>query len=136
MSKRNPYADKNSIEFKFRSKRFEKLQKLLESILAVQNRARILDMGGTESYWLNRENFLRKNEGRIDLTPVNTRHATIEDTKVFTSILGDAADTNLFHGERFDLVHSNSVIEHVGSWDRMRLFAENITRLSDRYFVQ
>jgi hypothetical protein len=136
MSKRNPYADKNSIEFKFRSKRFEKLQRLLESILAVQNRARILDMGGTESYWLIGENFLRKNEGRIDITLVNTRHAIIEDTKVFTSILGDAADTNLFHGERFDLVHSNSVIEHVGSWDRMRLFAENITRLSDRYFVQ
>lgn len=39
-------------------------------------------------------------------------------------------------GRRYDLVYSNSVIEHVGGHDRRARFAENIHALADAHWVQ
>jgi 2-polyprenyl-3-methyl-5-hydroxy-6-metoxy-1,4-benzoquinol methylase len=36
----------------------------------------------------------------------------------------------------FDLIHSNSVVEHVGDWTKMQNFADNIKKFEGAYFVQ
>ena len=51
-------------------------------------------------------------------------------------MVGDACDPKLFEGRRFDFVHSNSVIEHVGDDEQIRRFARNTRRLGDRYYMQ
>jgi hypothetical protein len=41
-----------------------------------------------------------------------------------------------FPDRAFDLVYSNSVIEHLGDWESQRHFAEEIARVGARYYVQ
>ena len=135
-ARKDPYSDPNSLEFGFRAKRFAAVQDLIERILAERGEADILDLGGTEAYWRIAKPFLDANRGRIRITMVNPETFPVEDTRTFVSIEGDATDPELFHGRVFDLVHSNSVIEHVGWWADMRRFADNTRRLGRRYYMQ
>jgi hypothetical protein len=132
----NPYENRQSLEFRLRSRRFAKIQALIETILAEQDRCEILDLGGTEIYWLIGEDFIRRNRHRLSFTLVNIERQDVRQRDLFESIAGSATDHELLAGRRFDLVHSNSVIEHVGVWRDMQAFALNTRRLAPRYYVQ
>lgn len=132
----DPYTNRQSIEFGFRARRFAQVQKLIQSILDEQGHAEILDLGGTETYWLVGEEFIRSNRDRLHITMVNTERQKVGQSALFTSVTGSATDPRLFAGRRFDLVHSNSVIEHVGRWQDMQAFAANTRRLAPRYYMQ
>jgi hypothetical protein len=51
-------------------------------------------------------------------------------------LFGDATDPALLEGEAFDLVYSNSVIEHVGGASQRQKFADNVARLAPRFWIQ
>jgi hypothetical protein len=53
-----------------------------------------------------------------------------------TVIRGDARDLSRFRDGEFDVVHCNSVLEHVGGWDDQRRAAAEIRRVGRKYFVQ
>ncbi|TCD15494.1 class I SAM-dependent methyltransferase [Oricola cellulosilytica] len=132
----DPYTDTNSIEFTFRARRFAHVRKLLEAIIAERGQAEVLDLGGTETYWLTGSEFLDTNRDRLRITLLNPEAQSVRDTGLFEAVEGSAADPGLYPNRKFDLVHSNSVIEHVGSWDNMKAFAANTRRLAHRYYVQ
>jgi len=134
--RRNPYLDESSLEFRFRARRFALIQNLLERILAERGRADILALGGTPDYWLAGGRFIEANRGRLSITLVNTEAQTVELPDLFSFVAGSATDPDLFRGRTFDLVHSNSVIEHVGDFSDMQRFADNARRLAPRYYVQ
>jgi hypothetical protein len=71
---RNPYTDRNSLEFQFRARRFAKVRALIEAALAERGEARILDLGGTETYWLIGEDFIRQNRDKLPGTEHFSRH--------------------------------------------------------------
>ncbi len=54
----------------------------------------------------------------------------------FNSIVGDARDLKEFKENQFDVVFSNSVIEHVGDYNDQLQMANEIRRVGKRYFVQ
>ncbi len=58
------------------------------------------------------------------------------DHGVFRFIEADACNLAMFSDQAFHVAHSNSVVEHVGDWDRMLLFANELSRVSQKYFVQ
>lgn len=132
----DPYSDPNSLEFGFRARRFARVQALIESALAEHGTCTILDLGGTETYWRIGQEFIAANRGRLRITLVNPEAEPARDAAVFDSLMGDATDPSLFAGQRFHVVHSNSVIEHVGDDNAMQRFADNVRRLGERYFVQ
>lgn len=134
--KADPYRDSRSIEFRFRARRFARIRAMIQTILDEKGQADILDLGGTETYWRIGEDFIQANRHRLRITLVNTEHQDITRGDMFTSHLGSATDPALFGARRFDMVHSNSVIEHVGAWRDMEMFAANVRRLAPRYYVQ
>ena len=133
---RDPYKDRKSIEFSFREKRFAHIRRLIEAALAEKERVEILDLGGSEKYWLIGEDFINAHRGRLHFTLINPEQQEEKNTDLFTFMIGDATAPDLFEGRTFDVVHSNSVIEHVGDWPAITRFAENTRRLGDRYYMQ
>ncbi|RDC59691.1 hypothetical protein HME9302_00883 [Alteripontixanthobacter maritimus] len=117
-----------SLSYKLRSRRDRFLRKFL-----VNNGRRILDLGGTAHYWRRVGlNFL--NENGFTVTIVNLE-ANDLGTGPFKMLVGDATQLDLPDGS-FDIVHSNSVIEHVGGQAEIAAFACETRRLAPAHYVQ
>lgn len=129
----NPYRNPRSLPYKFRQRRFRHVKVLIEQILERKGKCRILDIGGEEIYWQIAGDFLDHNDIEVHLLNIDSSRG--QGAK-FVSLVGDAADLGHLDDNSYDLVHSNSVIEHVGTWDRMQAMAANVRRLAPAYFVQ
>ena len=91
---------------------------------------RVLDLGGEMRSWAPATVM------PAHLTIVNLSEQP-SDSPAVQTIQGDACELPAaLKGERFDLVFSNSVIEHVGGHDRCEAFADSVRSLSDRHWVQ
>ncbi|UIJ73394.1 SAM-dependent methyltransferase [Aurantimonas sp. HBX-1] len=132
----DPYLDASSLEFQFRARRFVRIRRLIEDVLAEQERCDIVDLGGTEKYWAIAGEYLERQKGRVFVTLVNTEPQIVARPEQFRAVRQSASDLGLFARKRFDLAHSNSVIEHVGSRQNMRDFGLNMRRLAPRYYCQ
>lgn len=109
---------------------------LLEGVFREQGAVHILDVGGTTTYWrLLSPAYLASRH--VEITLVNLP-GELHDEVVppFRVMEGDGCNLSTFSDNSFDLVHSNSVVEHVGDWDRMKAFAHEVRRLAPKYFVQ
>jgi hypothetical protein len=98
-----------------------------ESLFHVADSDNVIDIGGTEFNW----QFV-KAEPHVVL--VNIGGENWERGR-FRRISGDGTRIG-FPDRNFDIAYSNSVIEHVGDWQAMQRFAEEVKRLAPRYYVQ
>jgi hypothetical protein len=94
---------------------------------------RVLDIGGTAAYW----RATRDLWGHLPLqfTIVNLGVEPSDDD-VFAIRPGDACNMAEHADNSFDVVHSNSVIEHVGHWPEMAAMAREVRRLAPTYYLQ
>lgn len=126
----DPYR-KDSLGSQLRRKRFALFRKL---IATVPRPIRILDVGGEIPFW---QNMQFTEEPGITFTLVNRQEKVTDPAFAnFTSMAGDARHMPLFADQSFDVVFSNSVIEHVGTLDDQRHMAQEVQRIGKRYFVQ
>lgn len=93
---------------------------------------RVLDIGGTPAFWLHNAPTLPK---QCDFTLLNLDPASTEELPRARCVVGDARRTS-FADLEFDVVFSNSVIEHVGTLYDQRAMAREVRRVARAYFVQ
>jgi Methyltransferase domain len=108
--------------------------------LNIKPGTRVLDLGGAPAIWehvsvpveitlLNLPGAVSSGEVEILQSP-SLRHHT------FHVIEGDACNVAQFGDRSFDVVFSNSVIEHVGPPAKQAEFAHEVRRLGRSYWVQ
>ncbi|MEO6990201.1 MAG: methyltransferase domain-containing protein [Candidatus Baltobacteraceae bacterium] len=122
------HRDPRSLASRLRAQRLAFFRRLLASVTGPVT---ILDVGGTVDFWKSPE--FENDWTRVVL--LNVRAEAIDDAR-FESVLGDARDLGAFADRSIDVVYSNSVIEHVGTFDDQRKMANEIRRIARRYFVQ
>jgi len=111
--------------------RQQRMRKFLELVPA-EGGVRILDLGGTPEYWRALPALYGLPNVEITILNLDRRERADQNLAVR---YGDACATGL-PDNSFDIVHSNSVIEHVGDWTRMEAMAGEVRRLAPSYFVQ
>jgi len=112
----------------YRRKRFEVFTSLLNKFPPPM---KILDVGGSQSFWSMME-FNSQREIKIWVLNLYKE----EEQEPYQTLVGDARDMRQFKDNEFDVVFSNSVIEHVGSYDDQLLMANEVRRVGKRYFLQ
>lgn len=118
---------------RFRAKRFARFMNLAENIIRNKGSCSIIDVGGAADYWKGLSELW---QGRpIKVTVVNLSPETMPNEQ-FVNVVGDACNLHQFADNSFDLVHSNSVIEHVGRWNEKLRMANEVRRVAKCYFVQ
>ena len=130
------YDDPRSLGSRFRVRRIAPLKAIIEKVYVANGKVRIIDLGGRANYWeLIGDDFLKKNNA--ELTIVNLPAVTPpEREQRHHHISGDACHLPHLKSNSFDIVHSNSVIEHVGDWAKMKQFANEARRLGAYHFIQ
>ena len=113
-----------SVTHQLRRRRFERFLREV----GVKPEDRILDVGGYPYFWHG--SGLERNVTILNVQLPPTRE------RPFTWILGDACRMRMFPDKAFDVVFSNSVIEHVGDVERQAAMAGEVRRVARRYWVQ
>jgi hypothetical protein len=115
---------------RFREKRIRLFRSLLERL---SRPLRILDVGGTEVFW---STMGLVGERDIEIVTLNIDVPAPSGGANLTALQGDARDLSEFGDRSFDVVFSNSLIEHVGGIDDQRRAAQEMQRVGKAYFVQ
>lgn len=117
----------------FRRRRLAGFLAIVDEVLRDKGECRVLDLGGEVGYWAGLRDLWTDRPLRITL--VNRMGQVSPDERI-DALVGDACALPDLTDGSFDVVHSNSVLEHVGDWASKRRMAAETRRLAPRYFVQ
>jgi hypothetical protein len=112
----------------FRRRRF---RKFLETFSPTPS-MRILDVGGLPRAWLGVP--IESEITILNVTPLDDFEGSFLQPN-HVAVMGDG--TRLpYEDQSFDIVFSNSVIEHLGTWEKQQAFAAEACRVGKRYWIQ
>jgi hypothetical protein len=117
--------DPRSLSARARARRWAELMRRFPALASM----RVLDLGGLPDFW--RKSAVRP----AHVTTVNLLPAEAGEPWV-VHVVGDACAPEGLSGKEFDLVVSNSLLEHVGGYARRRQLADVIHGYAERHWVQ
>ena len=117
----------------FSARRRAKRMAAFEQELRLAPGTRILDLGGEALIWSGVKTPLH-----ITLLNLPGNNAPLPQESIHTleSVEGDGCHVDAFASRSFDILFSNSTIEHVGPEARQEAFAREARRLGRAYWVQ
>ena len=121
----------NSLGNRFRKQRFQFFENLLKSNFEGKFPVKILDIGGMVHFWKDQD-LLKSCKVEIIMLNLSAEEVQI---KGLSSMAGDATDLSQFADGSFDLVFSNSVIEHLYTWENQQKMAKEAMRVGKKFFV-
>ena len=122
-------ARDDSFATRSRRKRFAVFLRLIGHL---PRPTRILDIGGSQLFW---QTMHFTEDDPVHITLLNLSAPRISWRNV-ASVAANACDLSLYPDGAFDVVFSNSVIEHVGGPEDQRRMADEVRRVGKAYFVQ
>lgn len=121
-----------SLGAKFRNQRLHDFEALIFKNFSPDQPLRILDVGGTAYFWTNSS---LPNLNQIEIVLLNLQEEEINHPTI-RSVSGDATSMPEFADKSFDIVFSNSVIEHLYTLENQKKMADEILRVGKKYFIQ
>ena len=121
-------TNSQSLSHQFRNKRFQFFLSILKHLPKPLS---ILDIGGTVEFW----KAMHFNEPDVTITLLNLESPPIVEYP-FKAIRGNATNLGSIKNNAFDLVFSNSVIEHLYSWENQQKMAAEVLRVAKWHFIQ
>jgi hypothetical protein len=128
-----------SLADRFRRRRFTLLKSLLEIAQGETartdggaNTLKILDVGGTSSFW---ERMGFAGGAGVEIVLLNLYEQEVPNDHM-RSVIGDASNMSMFDDAAFDVVVSNSVIEHLPDLELQGRMAAEIRRVGNCHWVQ
>jgi hypothetical protein len=114
----------------WRKKRFQLFVKTIRPSMDM----RLLDVGGYPWGWLCHAPVVKSidclNIHKINWNPASSPAHNIR------MLQGDACNMSEIKTGEYDIVFSNSVIEHVGSWEKQKAFAQEVRRVGKKLWIQ
>ena len=119
----------DSLANRLRNRRFQ----LFESLAGRLPRPlHILDVGGTNAFW-ERRGWAGCHDVRITTLNLEAEPRRFDNVE---PAVGDATNLCQFGNRSFDIVFSNSVIEHLFSFENQQKMASEVQRVGKAYWVQ
>ena len=120
------------IQAAFARKMRKKRIALFQSLIARLPRPlHVLDVGGEQRFW----EIVGLVHEDAQILLYNVAPAEVSYPNLIARV-GDARNMREFHDKEFEIVFSNSVIEHVGSYAHQAQMAQEVQRVGERYYVQ
>lgn len=120
-------SNHTSWSHQFRSQRFQFFLSLMENL---PRPLKILDIGGTLAFW----KAMGFQDEQVSITLLNLSEQPVDQPN-FLSVAGDATRLH-FPDQSFDIVFSNSVIEHLFTRENQQKMAAEVQRVGKHYFIQ
>lgn len=106
---------------------------IFEKIIRPGKEEVILDVGGYPGTWTTRPQKAQRVDC-LNVHPVDWEPSDFPEHRIAT-LVGDGCALP-FEKDSYDILFSNSVIEHVGDWEKQKEFAREARRVGKKLWIQ